>query len=650
MQRVKILALRTKRRRSKKNERGVALITTLLLLMLLTGLTLTMAWSARSDMLINGYYRNFRGAFYAADSGLNVVRQAAINQFSPGVGLPTTFAAGAAPIPTGTEATIASTINSDFSSYTAISGSSGQGQAANSWPGKFKLPTNSSFQLTPVSCQVIGTPAPGVGKPAWSCTNLPPNTTQFKYVYNYSITVQGQSKGGENATLFDRGQITLVANVVNASSKTSFAAWGMFIDNSTICDGSTLVPGTISGPVFTNGSWNFGTGKYTFTDNVGSAGAKEGYQNGSCQQVAGPSGNGISPTFQKGLSLGQATVPLPTNDFNQQRAVLDGKGTGGQPSPSELNNALRDAKGNPYPNSATKPSNGVFLPYSVDGSGNNPTFTGGGIMVEGDANVVLSPSGAAGQVYQITQGSTTTTITIDPTAKPGFPNGTTLVSVNGKSPTTISGVPSQIDPATGANLGYDTMLYVDGNIGSLSGPGQGSPAINDGTALTITAAKNATLTGDLLYKSPPVTLTANGSTPADSLIAGNDHGQALGIFTASGDIILNDTQINPKTGKFDGIMEVDASLATISQGGSGGLTNPNAQITQLTIVGGRIQNNIKNINTITRNVVFDVRYANGNFSPPWFPSTSLSLGGLKSANFDPPKIQRLSWQNQTPYY
>jgi hypothetical protein len=134
------------------------------------------------------------------------------------------------------------------------------------------------------------------------------------------------------------------------------------------------------------------------------------------------------------------------------------------------------------------------------------------------------------------------------------------------------------------------------------------------------------------------------------LIPGNDHGQALGVFTAGGDIILNDKQINPKTGKFDGNMEIDASLATISAGGTGGLTNPNAQITTLTIVGGRIQNNIKNINTVTRNVLFDVRYANGNFSPPWFPSTSVALGGLLSANFDPPKIQRLSWQNQTPYY
>src|SRR3979409_1892958 len=113
MQRAKKYSSGSKKRRAG-NERGVALITTLLLLMLLTGLTLTMAWSARSDMLINGYYRNFRGAFYAADSGLNVVRQAAINQFAPGVGLPSTFAAGTAPIPVGTEATIATTINTNY--------------------------------------------------------------------------------------------------------------------------------------------------------------------------------------------------------------------------------------------------------------------------------------------------------------------------------------------------------------------------------------------------------------------------------------------------------------------------------------------------------------------------------------------------------
>src|SRR5882672_3440352 len=63
-------------------ERGAALITTLLLLLLLTAMSLTMVLSVGSDMLINGYYGNGRGAFYAADSGANVVRQEMVNYFT----------------------------------------------------------------------------------------------------------------------------------------------------------------------------------------------------------------------------------------------------------------------------------------------------------------------------------------------------------------------------------------------------------------------------------------------------------------------------------------------------------------------------------------------------------------------------------------
>src|ERR1700754_2951154 len=93
-------ALKSMRHRAKKDERGVALITTLLLLMLLTGLTLAMAWSSRSDMLINGYYRNFRGSFYAADAGINIMRQAITPLFQKGgAAYPTAFAVGTNPLP-----------------------------------------------------------------------------------------------------------------------------------------------------------------------------------------------------------------------------------------------------------------------------------------------------------------------------------------------------------------------------------------------------------------------------------------------------------------------------------------------------------------------------------------------------------------------
>jgi hypothetical protein len=188
------------------------------------------------------------------------------------------------------------------------------------------------------------------------------------------------------------------------------------------------------------------------------------------------------------------------------------------------------------------------------------------------------------------------------------------------------------------------MLYVDGSITTLVGPGQGQAAIQNGTALTVTAANNVTITGDLLYKSEPVygppSTPASSAHPIDSL-TGNDTGQALGIFTATGDIQMNNGQAN-------GNLEIDASLATLSAGGTGGLTNIGAQIQTLTIVGGRIQNNIKNINTLQRNVLFDKRFAN-NFAPPWFPSTGIQKGN-NAANLAAPVVTRLQWLNQNNYF
>jgi len=88
-------------RQRRKKQEGVALITTLLLLMLMTGLSLAMVLSVRSDMLINGYYRNFRGSFYAADSGLNVARQAMRDQVIAAI--PPSFSITTQPIQPGTD-------------------------------------------------------------------------------------------------------------------------------------------------------------------------------------------------------------------------------------------------------------------------------------------------------------------------------------------------------------------------------------------------------------------------------------------------------------------------------------------------------------------------------------------------------------------
>jgi hypothetical protein len=619
----------------RQRQKGVALITALLLLLLLTGLTLAMAWSSSSDMLINSYYANFRGSFYAADSGLNIARQSLVNQLEAVV--PNNFSSTVPPIPAGAEATVQANVLSQYgSAYQSID----TGSAASSWPEKFTI-TQASLTLIPdpVTGLATVTKDPKTG-----------DITSYVYKYAYALTAIGKSRGTENTTLTDKGQLQLTANLKPATTNLSFAAYGMFIDQFSLC-GGTLVPGTITGPVFTNGAWNFGTGgPYTFTDPIGSVNQDAGYQFSSgCDSIDGTSdtkgGTTIAPTFAQGFQRGQAAVPLPTNSFNQERAVLDGIGTNNTaPSNSELNAALKDAFGVAYPSGGT--NTGVFLPYKIVAGAR--VFTGGGILVQGDASVQLSPAGACAagscaQVYTITQVTTVTTVTTVTVDKAA--NQTQIaVAVNGvaqPAQPTINGIPEQFDPASGAVMGPANMLYVNGNIKSLSGPGEGQTAIQDGTALTVTAANSVTITGDIKYRQEPVTLTGTTQTPIDTLIPANDTRQVLGIFTATGDIQMSNKQT-------DNNLEIDASLATISQGGAGGLINSGNQINLLTIVGGRIQNQIKNIGTTTRNVLFDRRFQGGNFAPPFFPSTTVNPG-KSSASFTT-SLSRVAWKDQSATY
>lgn len=628
MRRVKSKDLKSSRQRPGNSERGVALITTLLLLMLLTGLSMAMVFSVRSDMLINGYYRNFRGSFYAADSGLNAGRTAMVDGVVAAI--PATFSITQQPIPPGTDGAIQTNINTTYGqSFTKFTG---QGSAASSWPGSYKVTGTFSLDPDPMrACQVLG----GSG----TCAAPTGPVTGYTYLFNYTLQSIGQAQGSQSTTLTDRGSVTVVAMLIPVNSKTSFAAWGMFIDQSPICDGSTLVAGTISGPVFTNGAWNFGTsGSYIFTDTVGSNAPNAGYQfpnGGPCNQTSAISnksgGQTIAPTFQGGFQPGQPKLQLPPNDYNQEQAVLDGIGVTTNPvTKAALHNALKDISGNSYPSGGA--SSGVFLPYSLQGG--VQTLNGGGIYIEGNAGVVLStgtgPSNSLLQIYTITQGGVTTVVKVG--------NNQTIVTSGGNTQT-ITGVPHMIDPVT-LVASPATMVYDNGSITSLSGPGQGLPAIQDHSAVNITAANNVAITGDLLYKTPPETVTQNQS-PA--LIAGNDTGQALGIFTATGDIQLNNQQANNN-------LEIDASLATISANGTGGLINvSNTTINTLTIVGGRIQNQLKNINATTRNVFFDRRFSQNGFAPPWFPSTVVTPGSITSA-VPTTTVRRVEWQNQSSYF
>src|ERR1700682_5267648 len=170
----KSIAHRESRPVCSRKQQGAALLTTLMLLLLLTAMSLTMVLSVSSDMLINGYYRNYRSSFYAADSGLNIARQAMVSTILAAG--PPTFSAATAPIPPGTDAAVQANILNYYGQNSSLNG----GQSASSWPESYRISTASLALVTAPPQPVVSTDKNG-------------NITAYQYTHNYSLTPVGQS-------------------------------------------------------------------------------------------------------------------------------------------------------------------------------------------------------------------------------------------------------------------------------------------------------------------------------------------------------------------------------------------------------------------------------------------------------------------------
>jgi len=575
-----------------------------------------------SQTLIGGYYRNFRGAFYAADSGLNIARQQVMAQIIPSV--PPTFALPAAgPTATACGSTAAVTIGTTYANPTTLN----TGTASQSWNEMFKI-SNAAIS------QPVATP---VGVNSYSCS------------MGYSITSTGTAQGSEQQTVTETGNISFNVTGASATNTVSFAYFGAFVDNYPPGIGP-LVPGTMTGPMFTNKAWEFMANQppwmapYIFTDPVGQVMSQVDYWDTGWGQhwVAGPSyGSGanlIAPTFQAGLQLNQPAVALPSNAFNQEEAVIDGDGTKLTPAQTTAGlGALLNPSGQSY--STTSGAQGIYFAKGTSagsatgtcrGTVPPPCLAGGGFYVEGAADVQLIPSGATAQVYKITQSGVTTTITIDPAGNSNV--GRTQISVGGVVVQDLYGVPTDYVSTPQAS----TMVYVNGTM-TFHGPGEGQGAIQDNAMITLTANGDVIATGDVLYKTEPV------SIPQDTLIpAAQNMNQVLGIFTATGNFITADTQADQN-------IEVDGSIATISASESVSCNGTGGQlsyghINTINNVGGMAQSCIYAADVNAENTWFDRRFtARPNFAPPWFPSTQITTGGALPANPGLPTAQRIQW-------
>jgi len=401
--------------------------------------------------------------------------------------------------------------------------------------------------------------------------------------------------------------------------------------------------------MFTNTAWEFmppiapWTAPYIFTDPVGQVQSQVYYWNTSwgynlsSATSYGSGANLVAPKFEQGLLLNQPPVPLPTNSFNQEEAVVDGAGNNNSWTASGATGlqTLTNVASTSWTNATTK---GVFMNQGTTatacGSKTPPCMLGGGFYIEGGADVQMIPSGSSAQQYVITQGATKTTITVDPAANSGV--GSTVIAQQGGPSQTLSGVPMNTLSNSPA-----AMVYVDGTV-TIHGPGEGQGAIQDNAMINITANGDIIATGDVLYKTEPVTV------PQDTLVAAtssNPMNQVLGLYTAVGNFITQDTQADKN-------IQVDGSIATISQAdsanscasGKGGQLS-NGHINTFNNVGGMIQSCIYAADVNTENTWFDRRFtARPGFAPPWFPSTSLTQGGPLAVNVTP-SIRRLQWLN-----
>ncbi len=397
-------------------DRGVALIVTLLLLFLVSALGLAAVLSSSSDLMINGYYGNYRGSFYAADSGLNMARQSMqtyiLGLVPNGTVWQTTWTTCTVGNPQPIVASSVSWSN-PYSSSTPLTGAGATNPATvqNSWAESFQITSSTLLIPTTGGCTPVMT---GIGAP------------YYTYTFNYTLTSVGTASGSEQASVSENGSfvVTISATGGQKPANTSFSAFGAFINSFPPCYGP-LVYGTLSGPLYAAsttgcaqgvsncGEWNLGSGgSYTFTYPVNETGSAFSYYVGnSCTQSANvpfKSGNTtISPTFEASYHLNQSVVGLPGNDYSQRWAVLDGLGCGenngnecgnlSTPSPNlptaqqmnqySMQNANQNnAAANPYAtvsgSTYTPATSGVFIPYTCSGSTCTLSPTAGGIYVE----------------------------------------------------------------------------------------------------------------------------------------------------------------------------------------------------------------------------------------------------------------------------
>jgi len=418
----------------QENERGIALVAALLIVMLISVVAAAFVLVTSGERSVSSNVQVSRGALLAADAGVRVAQQVLANQ-----------------------------AKSKLDNYTL------------NWTGPpSAIITSPTTMFTSSPITVTGTNPQFSATASITFTDSTLAPTAQTYNFHYTIT----STGGFGAQGQRQVQSSGILRVsAERGTFADYLAWSQ-IHRTPPTDPNPNQPvwftssSQFDGRVHTNDELSFAFNPL-FQDQTSSVNAKSWFfNNGSPLEKSGNS-NGLMdvPLFYGGFKQGATAIALPVGSGDQQAAALGYTPAGFTPTNTQINAALGLGGG------STAPPNGIYLPNS----GGAKT---GGIYVQGalDHLTMSADTVAHTQVYVLTQGGTTKTITIDRNA-----NTTTVQS--GAASTVLAGVP------VGA-------IFVNGMVADLRGPdrvaGLAPPAIAAGNQVLLTAAGDIVIQRDLI--------------------------------------------------------------------------------------------------------------------------------------------------------
>lgn len=546
-------------------ERGIALVSALLVLLLISVVGVTYMTTSRSERAMTSNVHTARASLISADAGVRAAQQVLAN-------------------------TAQARLNTVLATY----------------PGTGPIITDPANLFTSSSFTATSTNPPftASGTITWADDSVAINAQTFNY--RYTITSAGTYGNAGQRQVQSTGLLRVSAQ------RTSFAQYLIFTDKHTTASGGAIwftSDASFDGKVHTNGTFRFAY-QPEFQDLVTQVDSKAYFYNKGNPKYLNDDHNGVIdvPLFYGGFNRSQSTVTLPNNSFSQQNVALGLSGTTAPANPA-INTALGLGSG------SSAPPNGIYIV-------NNGTNVTGGIYVQGNLDRMLATADTVNgrQVYQLTQGGTTKTITVDPHANSGL--GSTTVVV-GASTTTYVGTPSGNTP--NSSLG---ITYVNGQISDLRGPdrvsGSPPPALLDGQQVLIAAKDDIVIQRDITMHNY------------------NDGDAVLGIYSSGGDVRVGSGA--PNDCYLDAYVMATGGMLT----GEGAFTvdgyNSGSPRGTFHLRGGVITQYYGAFYTFNTNGTLktgyarDFRYDRRGFEPPYFPTTP------QFAQTNLPTARTLAWK------